>query len=220
MQVKNYLFFFNSNIKKDDHEMIDTNPKSEEEVPLYLFDFENNKIPSDTPNKEAWKDKYSFKLLDQYFEVSVNLPCIKKMSISKLLIAGMSGVVKLEFDAEENLIETLSQNSKYMWYYSEKAYEREEIGKNTKDNVEWILMEEGFNVRACKLHDCTENRFIKVVCIPSDGKRDGQAFEAISKETVMKKIELMDLPMTERHMMTKEYLKSDKYFVVFFNQIP
>lgn len=202
----------NKKQKKDEHEMSDINsePKDEEQVPLCLFDFENNKIPVDTLNKDAWKDKYIFQLSDQSFEVSVNLPCIKKLSISKLLIAGMSGVVKIEFDADENLIESLTENTKYMWYYSEKAYEKEEIGKNTKDNCEWVLMEEGLNMRSCQLHDCTENRFLKVVSVPSDGERDGQAFEIISKDTVMKKIDLNDLPMTERHGMTKDYLSSDK----------
>jgi hypothetical protein len=133
------------------------------------------------------------------------------MSISKLMVADMPGIVKVEFDAEERFLEKIIENSKYTWYYTTEVFDKEAINKTTKLDLEWTLMEEGLNLKACRLHECTKGRFIKVVCVPADGERDGLAFEVVSKDTVLSKIDLNDMPMTLRHEQTREYLNSDKY---------
>ncbi len=167
-------------------------------------------MPLTTLNRDAWKDNQKFKLQEQSFNVAVNLPCVKKMSLSKLMIAEMSGIVKVEFDSEDRFLEKITENSKYMWYYSTEIFEEDAINKTTKLNLEWKLMEEGVNLKACKLHECTKGRFIRVVCVPGDGGRDGLAFEVVSKDTVLGKIELNNMPMTIRHELTREYLNSEK----------
>ena len=76
--------------------------------------FFNNKpktISLDTKNEDAWKENFTFKLHEQEFKVLVNLPNVKKLNISKLLIAGMPALVKTEFEPE-HLSETIKSNSK------------------------------------------------------------------------------------------------------------
>ena len=127
------------------------------------------------------------------------------------MIAGLAAIAKIEIDADPSQFEKVNENSKYKWYYSDKEFEKSEIDKFTKDNLEWILMEEGRNLKSCVLHECTQNRYIKVIVIPSDGERDGRALEAISKDPVLEKVNINEFPMTYRHKMTDKYLASDRY---------
>lgn len=129
------------------------------------------------------------------------------------MIAGLAAIAKIEIEADPSQFEKVNENSKYLWYYSDKEIVKSEIDKNTKDNLEWILMEEGRNLKSCILHECTENRYMKVIVIPSDGERDGRALEVISKDIVLEKIDLNEFPMTERHKLTGKYLASDRFTI-------
>ena len=207
----------NKKLKKEENL---SNNKSEEvsaeQVPIYLFDLENKPVQADTKNLDAWKENYMLKLNEQTFQVTVNLPFVRKLTLSKLLIDGMFALVKADIDAEEQLLEDINLNSKFEWFYSQQSFEPS--GDETKGNklklntetIEWIPLGQGVNMKACQLNGNCQSRLIKVRCIPSDGKRDGLAFEVVSNQTVLRAIDLNTLPMTQRHELTKEFLNSDK----------
>ena len=159
---------------------------------------------------------------------SSDLPHLKKLNISKLLIAGMPAIAKIEIESDK-MFEKINSNSKFIWYHSKETFENEEgkvldeanrsneqkAAKKHKpqldfDNMEWVLMKEGINSKMCTLSEDCENRYVKVVCIPSDGEREGKAIECRSNYLVQKKIDLQMLPMTERHKLTTQKLDSDK----------
>ena len=193
--------------------------ENNDDVPVFLYDLDNKLVPLDTKNEDAWKENFTFKLNEQEFKVLVNLPNVKKLNISKLLIAGMPALVKTEFEPE-HLSGTIKSNSKYFWYYSSQKFEEkaeETLNKKkitySTENIEWNLMNlenNGQNLKSCYLNEDHHNRLIKVVCIPNDSKRDGVAVEQISTTTVLKRIDLDKLPMTERHLETSSYLSSNK----------
>lgn len=193
---------------------------NDENVPIYLYDLDNNLVSSDTRNGDAWKENFTFKMNEQEFKVTVDLPFVKKLNLSKLLISGMPATIKSDFEPEY-LIDQISVNSKYFWYYSDKIFSDkvEETPASKKkpvfdtENVEWILInfdKNGLNSKYCILTEECRNRLIKVVCIPNDGKRDGIAQEHISTSIVQEAINLEKLPMTERHKETNSYLDSNK----------
>ena len=169
-----------------------------EPVPIFLYNHKNEQLPLDTLNLNAWHNDFTFKIKDQSFKVAVNLPLLKKISISKHLIAGLTAIAKIDFEAGENRVELLNENSKFMWFHSGN-----EIN-------EWILMKEGKCLRSCLLNECTVNFYIKLVVTPSDGERDGKQLEVISKDVVNERLDLNEFPMTRRHELTSEYLKDDK----------
>lgn len=216
----------NKKLKKDEvidpanvlamKQVVITEPTSEN-LPINLYDLENKLVPLDTKNEDAWKENYIFKINDQEFKVLVNLPCVKKFSISKMLIAGYPCIVKTEFEPE-NQSHIINEHSKFFWYYSQNKFEEQNADNKKKptfnvETIEWKLMEfenNGQNAKWCQLSDDCHNRLVKVVCIPNDSKRDGVAVEHISSTTVLEKIDVNKLPMTERHRETNFYLDAKK----------
>ena len=140
--------------------------------------------------------------------VTINLPEVSKLELSKVLIAGMPAVVKMLIESND-LIEKICVNSKFSWYYSKNVFKDNETIENSLKDIEWGLITSGTNIQMYVLSDECENRFIKVQCIPNDGERDGQMVECISKKIVLKKIQLNSLPMTKAHGQTKHKLNSN-----------
>ena len=228
-------------LKKAKHSKIDnlnengrksTPTVDEQDLAINLFDLENNLIALTTKNKDAWKDNFTFKVNDQEFKVIVNLPTIKKIALSKLLIAGMPAIAKIETDSQISN-EQLSKFYKFSWYKSVNTFENPvpdtvnsekiKLDQNELNTIEWKLMADGVDKRLCVLDEDCENRLIKIECIPNDGSREGLAVQQLTNYLVNKKLDLINFPMTDRHKLTKEkltdkkYIQSKKFFSILKN---
>ena len=170
-------------------------------ITVELFDTNNEQISNETLNEHAWKEGYKVKINEKYFQVVVDLPSLKKISLPKQLIANMP--VFIISDKEDNLF---IDKCKFKWY----------ISSNEFDKNEWELLNEGVNNRMIYLNSNTENKYIKVVCTPNDGTRDGLIVEIISKKTIENLFQLYELPMTDRHKLTTEKLTGNEYDFDFF----
>lgn len=207
----------NKKLKKESESTIES---VKEEIPVFLFDHDNQSVPVQTKNIDAWKENYAFRIKNQEFKVVLNLPSIKKFNITKILIAGMPALVKCEFEGDSSTHEILEQKSLFKWYISDNVYEPVDLielesdKKSIKipinlDTIKWNLIEEGVSKRIINLEENFENRLIKVECYPNDGTREGIAVETVSTSPVLKKIDKTKLPMTERHMYTQNRLDSN-----------
>jgi hypothetical protein len=138
-------------------------------LPLTLYDIDNNTVSLTTKNRDAWKENYTFKFNEQTFKVTVNLPALKKVSLSKTLIAGMSALVKIEAEPESNF-EELNSNSFFSWFVSVEKFQSSASDKfklphqGELDKMKWNLLEEGLNKKSIVLGDECENRLIKGKC--------------------------------------------------------
>ena len=185
--------------------------KNQNKIQISISDQNNNLISLDTKNEEAWKEENIFKFNNQEFKIKVNLPFVKKIEISKILLVGMSATVQTIFNS--NTAEAIKLNAKYFWYFSSKEEE---------EKTKWNLINfnnNGTNIsKSCILtEDCLDS-FIKVVCIPNDGLRDGLPIEVISLNKVQNLINNLDnLPMTERHLITNSFLGPESIRVMSYN---
>ena len=214
-----------TNENENENENKPVKKSQDDQVPIFLYDLDNNLVPPTTKNKDAWKENFTFKIVDQEFKVIVNLPTIKKIALSKLLIAGMPAVVKIETDSQISN-EQLSKFSKFSWYKSVNTFENPipdtinsekiKLDQNQYDKLDWALMAEGENKRLCVLDEDCENRLIKIECIPNDGSREGLAVQHLTNYLVNKKLDLINFPMTDRHKLTKEKLTDNKYTIKSF----
>ena len=142
-------------------EMLDENS-----LPLTLYDLENNTVPLTTKNKDAWRENYTFKFSDQSYKVTVNLPALKKISLTKTLFAGMSALVKIEVEPECDFDE-LNTHSFFSWFVSDETFQSSESEKfkmphqGILDKMKWNLLDEGLNKKSHVLNDDCENRLIK-----------------------------------------------------------
>lgn len=143
--------------------------EAEESLPFKLLDLENKIVPPATKNRDAWKENYTFKFGDQTYNVTVNLPAIKKITLSKTLIAGMSALVKIEVERESNF-EELNENSLFSWFASSETFLTSENEKfklphqGELEKIKWNLLEEGVNKKSLVLNNDCENRLIKGMC--------------------------------------------------------
>jgi hypothetical protein len=188
------------------------NPKLDE-TSLNLYDLENNLIPLDTRNKDAWKENFTLKINELEFKVFVNLPSVKAISLPKILVAGLPAVVKVDFDSDETTKQDLVKHSLFKWYISENAFDVEDKKSKNKcinlDTVKWTLINEGLSKRMIILNEMCENRLIKVECHPKDDQREGFMLQAVSANPVLPKIDKEQMPMKERHKQTINKLNSD-----------
>lgn len=208
-------------LKKDSESLIES---VKEEIPIFLFDNENQSVPTETKNIDAWKENYSFRLKNQEFKVVLNLPCVKKFNLTKILIAGMPALVKCEFEGDTSTHELLERNSLFKWYISDTVYEPVDLtelesdkkSKNKSinlDKIKWSLIDEGVSKPMINLDEEFENRLIKVECYPNDGTREGIAVETVSVSPVLKQIDRTKLPMTERHLYTQNRLDTNSLVI-------
>jgi hypothetical protein len=103
-------------------------------------------------------------------------------------------------DKEDKFID----KCKFKWYISSNQF---------NNNNEWELLNEGVNNRMIYLNSKCENKYLKVVCTPNDGSRDGLSVEVISNKIVEKQFELNELPMTDRHKLTTEKLSGNRILI-------
>ena len=160
-----------------------------------LYDEKNQLIPNETLNEHAWKEGYQVKINENVFPVVVDLPILKKLSLPKQLISQMPVIVIT--DKEDIFID----KCKFKWYISSKEF----------DTNDWELVNEGVNNRMIYLNENAENKYVKIVCTPNDGIRDGLPIEVISNKTVEKHFDINELPMTDRHKLTTEKMRDNKY---------
>jgi hypothetical protein len=165
------------------------------EITATLHNTNNEQILNETLNEHAWKEGYKVKINEKYFQVVVDLPSLKKISLPKQLIANMP--VFIITDKEDSLF---IDKCKFKWY----------ISSNEFDKNEWELLNEGVNNRMIYLNSNTENKYLKVVCTPNDGTRDGLIVEIISNKTIENLLQLDELPMTDRHKLTTEKLSGNE----------
>ena len=176
-----------------------------------------------TPNKKAWVENYTLRLYDQTFRVCINLPSIEKISLLKLAMAGFPTVAKIECESIE-----IERNSIFNWYVSDRCFtidDRVPLATDKKkkikvfdvSQVKWRLLEgkSGRAKRMCMLDKDVANHLLRVECIPSDGKREGVAVEAISAYPVDEGLPMNELPMFARHQLTKERLANDSLVLIF-----
>jgi hypothetical protein len=210
----------------NEHESVEKRPSSDNESDsssiLQLFDLENKLVELETKNKQAWVEDYTFKLKDQLFKVRVNLPAIQRIALPKVLIAGMPAIVKIETDCPDDENSSINKNSLFNWYTSDCSFSEadkvasSEKGKNKVkafdlQSVKWNLIDSGVGKKICYLSDKCANSLVKVECMPSDGKREGVAVQAISSNPVAEPIEIEKMPMSERHQLTKSKLQNNEY---------
>ena len=172
---------------------------SEEEedikVTIQLFDNFDKEVSNQTLNQHAWVEGYKVRINDNFYNVIVDLPRLKKLALPKLLIAGMP--VTISTDKEDKIVD----KCKFQWYISSKVLDRSK----------WELLSEGVNKRVIHLDDKCDKKYLKLVCIPSDGKRYGIPIETVSNKPIEKLFEIKDLPMSDRHKLTKQELDGNKY---------
>lgn len=161
---------------------------------IELYNFNDQVIPIDTLNKDAWTDGYKVKLNNRIYSVCVNLPCIKKVNLSKLLLAGFPTIANVDID------EQFIDKTYYEWYISE----------TDKNNNKWTFYSEGLNKKMITLNENCANRYLKLKCIPSDGTREGVPVEVISQNLIQTIVSIDSLPMTQRHKLTQEKLSGVK----------
>ena len=166
--------------------------EEEVNITVELYDASNQQISNETINEHAWKEGYKVKINEKYFQVVVDLPSLKKLSLPKQLIANMP--VFVITDKDDKFIDKCL----FKWY----------ISTNKND---WELLNEGVNNRMIYLNSKCENKYLKVVCTPNDGSRDGLSVEVISNKIVENLFHLNELPMTDRHKLTTEKLNGKKY---------
>jgi hypothetical protein len=191
------------------------------ELPLSLHDLDDKIVPLNTKNKDAWKENFTFRLKDQKYSVCVNLPSMKKIALPKLIIAGFPTHAKIDVDSD-HLDETIIQNSLFSWYSSRLTFNPEEFdaSKSAKKNknknlpvissLEWDLIEQGVGKKYCLINESLANKFIRIECQPSDGKRKGLAIENYSNSLIMPTLDKGSMAMTINHKMTQNRLNSDK----------
>jgi hypothetical protein len=190
-------------------------------LPLSLHDLDNNQLPLSTKNRDAWQEDFVFKLRDQVFRVNVNLPSVKAIKLPKLMIAGLPTLIKIDIDSDHSE-DLITQNSVFAWYSSDLTFNQEELdaskaaaGKKKPvtpnlSNVKWELLEEGVGKRFHLLEKTCANKYIKVECRPSDGKRSGVVVDYVSTGLVREPVELENTPMFQSHALTKEKLSGDR----------
>jgi hypothetical protein len=193
-------------------------------LPVNIYDLDNNKLPLTTLNSDAWQDDFVFKLRDQIFRVSLNVPTLKSVKLPKLLIAGMPALVKLDLDSPHTA-EVIDENSTFTWYCTERTFTPEEIEASRAaavskkkavtysdlwGAVRWWMLEEGVARKWRVMEPSCTDRFIRVECVPSDGKRTGVAVEGVSAGVCKAPMELESMPMTRGHELTKERLSGDR----------
>jgi hypothetical protein len=212
-------------LKKDDSNEDGSNNEKlnleEDPLPLSLHDLDNNQLPLSTKNRDAWQEGFVFKLRDQTFKVNVNLPSVKSVKLPKLMIAGLPTLVKLDVDSDHSE-DLITQNSVFAWYSSDLKFSQEELdaskaaaGKKKPalpdmTKVKWELLEEGTGKRSCLLSKSCANKYIRVECRPSDGKRPGLVVDYVSTGIVREPVEYENMPMFQSHALTKERLSGDK----------
>lgn len=198
--------------------------KDQDQLPLSLHDLEDNQVPLNTTNRDAWRESFSLKLNDQVYKVYLNLPSLKKVSLPKLMLAGMPAICKLDIDSDHTW-DVLATHSKFLWYISESEFNQNDLDAEKRNSLKkskpssgvntaaltWNLLEEGVGKKYFILDQkkCL-NRFVKVECVPGDGNRNGLAVEAVSTGIVRVSPDLESMPMTQSHKLTRERLSSNK----------
>lgn len=186
----------NKKLKTDGQSEATFEIEDELNVTVVLYDEKNEPISNDTLNEHAWKEGYKVKINENFFPVVVDLPSVKKLALPKQLIANMPVVVIT--DKEDKFID----KCKFKWF----------ISSNKFDTTDWELMDEGVNNRMIFLTENCEHKFVKIVCTPNDGTRDGLSIEVISNKAVQKLFNVNELPMTDRHKLTSEKMSGNGYF--------
>jgi hypothetical protein len=169
---------------------------NEQELKFELFDIQNNLVAYETKNRDAWKESYVLKFINQAFQVCVDLPSLKKLALPKLLIAGLPAIAKIQTDSEASY-ELINKYSHFYWFCSEQEIEDIEKVKHTE--LDWRLITEGVGKKFCIMDENCEKKLIKLVCIPKNGKQKGLAVESISGTICTKGLEMEKFPMTQRH---------------------
>jgi hypothetical protein len=139
-------------------------------------------------NADAWKDNFQIKLNDKVYTVCVDLPVIQKITLPKVMIAGMPAVICVDMAIE------LVPFTNFQWY------------TKARNEAQWQLKGEGINKRMLILPNECENKRLRVVGVPSDGKREGLPLEVVSANEIRKSLNIDKLPMTDRHKHTASKL--------------
>ena len=198
-----------------------------------LTDETGDQVPLSTLNRDAWRDNYIFELNDQRLIVAVDLPAIKKISMSKLLVCGLSVSAKVEATTDTDDVDAamLMRHSIFRWYCSEQRVENGEAdsvalnvakklvatGSADAAYLTWKLLHSGFGRREFVLGDECAGRLLKVECVPSDGVRQGLALEHLSTNVALNGFHLAAFPMTERHALTAEWTSGQRLRVMTYN---
>jgi hypothetical protein len=179
---------------------------SEEEIaklPISLYDLSGRRLPYDTKNKDAWHDGYLFKINERSYEVSLNVPAIKRIALSHLLLAGMPAICKIEVDNYYNnesqttlydeYEKRVNNNSTFFWYCSKDEFAFDDQvphdnhlssnkvnalvqrrKKEMLEKVEWQLIASGTSMKMFRLKEECHKKLIKVECVPNDGVKRGK----------------------------------------------
>jgi hypothetical protein len=169
----------------------DTNQSVSNDTPglvATLYDQGGRMVSLETINNDAWKEDYRFCLNEREYRVVVDLPFVKKIALSKVVLAGMPTLVNVELPSE------CQDMSFFSWYHSDTDI----IPEN------WYLIDEGVNKRFCLLDKKAENKLIRLKCTPNDGKREGLPIEIQSHTAVKSVFDINELPMSEKHALTSK----------------
>lgn len=167
-------------------------PEAEEfDLKISLHNHEGQLVLEETINAEAWIENFKIKFNEKVYVVSVDLPFIKKITLPKVLIAGMPAVISVDMASE------LTQYTKFLWY------------AKAKNEAQWKLIDEGVNKKMCILKNDCENKNLRIVGVPSDGKREGLPVEVISTNEIRPSLNVDKLPMTDRHKHTTSKLNGN-----------
>lgn len=178
-----------------------------EDVVLLL---NNSPIDLDVKNIDAWVDGAIFRFHNKSYEVITNAPQVEFLKLPNCIMKNFVIIPTV------SLVNCSIDNCKFQWYRQISAQEKENYIKDgvcMEDSITfdqrnyWYKICDGL-IFCPKLEDVAH--YIKVVCMPSDGVRDGPEISSISSTPV--ELGPSCCPFEKRHELTKLKISDPKKF--------
>lgn len=199
----------------------DPEPEEEPAIPVSIS-HNGEKVDESMSNGTAWVEGATFQVGESVFQVCVNLPNIKSMSLAENIMAGSPIYPKIDAEFMD------FEQSQFTWH-REKPQPVNEGGdsdllehgtvkkKQKQDpdvNVEWEPIHTGFYYIA---KDEDLGRRLRVVCVPENGDKKGQEKQAVTKCEVTRGPGIC--PFENRHQFTQKRAEEGRYAVCFVRNI-
>lgn len=166
--------------------------------------------PEKVNNVDAWIDGVSVDLNGSSYVVRTDCPTVKTMTLPSHIMKGFITTLNV------NLVNCDIKNSQISWYRQISAQERKDMiekGKATEDQIEFDTRSFYYKVSS-GLTYCPGNEdlahYLKVVCLPSDGERNGPKYWCLSDSPV--ELGPSECPFEKRHQHTKDIIASPSMF--------
>lgn len=179
--------------------------EEEPQLPVCMIDtVSGDAIKEFIPNHEAWAERNQLQIGEATYTIQINTPTVLKMSLPSVIMADFQVYPKLDIEFAD------LNKCRFDWFVEkdtdiiEKTDDHESVASapkkaKTGDEPDWTKVHEGLFFTPGQEH---VGRRIKLVCKPSDGKRDGEEFSTKNGMTVS--AGPGHCPFMDRHKHTKE----------------